>query len=147
MKAVFIAGALLFCGCSHTVPWVSDSKAIELAHASVLDHLKAPASAKFSGDTVCLLESDMKVLRVFGSVDAQNEFGALIRQHYNVTFKYDNGPAIRSGDCADVSWGPLNDSLNAIYRARRDSLNKSMMIEIGKNDREIDSLMEFMNVY
>jgi hypothetical protein len=45
-------------------------------------YLKAPASAKFSGDTVV---SDGTTYKVAGSVDSQNSFGALIRSSFTCT--------------------------------------------------------------
>jgi hypothetical protein len=45
-------------------------------------HLKAPATAKFSGDTVVF---DGTAYQVTGSVDSQNSFGALVRSSFTCT--------------------------------------------------------------
>jgi hypothetical protein len=50
--------------------------------------LKAPATARFSGETV---EHTAGYDGVTGDVDAQNSFGALIRSHYTCHAWVDGG--------------------------------------------------------
>lgn len=58
--------------------------------------LKAPSSAKFApyGD-LNITRPDEKTWRVFGWVDAQNGFGAMIRNHYTCTITYLGNGKIR----------------------------------------------------
>jgi hypothetical protein len=67
------------------------SMARVLAEDAIREKLKAPASAKFSGN------SDTRVIQfepnrwmVNGRVDAQNIFGAQIRSNYSVTIEFED---------------------------------------------------------
>lgn len=58
------------------------------AETAVKTLLKAPSSAKFPSETTnCWLLPDSTVV-VKGAVDAQNSFGAMIRNSYYVKFKW-----------------------------------------------------------
>lgn len=102
---------LIFLGCSRTVPWMSDSDAIERAHESVLEHLKSPATAAFSNDSVGLFDS---TLCVRGTVDAQNEFGAVLRQRFLVVFEPKEPHEIYIAHVDKSHWGTYEDSLNEV---------------------------------
>ena len=58
----------------------------------VQSQLKAPSTAKFpySGDTSAVTIKDLgsNTAQVTAYVDAQNSFGAMIRQHYTATLKW-----------------------------------------------------------
>lgn len=57
-----------------------DSPAIKACEAWVEDQLVAPATAKFSGESAYLTGTSPEVT---GKVDAQNEFGALLRSTFS----------------------------------------------------------------
>lgn len=59
------------------------SEAAEFAKQVVLDNLKSPASAKFVGGPYVKPQADGS-FEVFGEVDAQNSFGALLRKTYTM---------------------------------------------------------------
>lgn len=77
----------------------------ELARESVSSQLKAPASANFSAEQV-LPSKDGKGLLVEGVVDAQNAFGAMIREEYTVNVKCNDGePFVAYAWMGAKSWG------------------------------------------
>lgn len=53
----------------------------------VKDRLKAPSTAKFSGESVS--DDGTGRYTVTGSVDAQNSFGAMLRDHYSCLMRLD----------------------------------------------------------
>lgn len=56
---------------------------IQQCRNEVKSHLKAPATAQFTGEKITQLDNNQS--RVDGAVDAQNGFGALVRSHYTCT--------------------------------------------------------------
>ncbi len=95
--------ALSFVRCAG--PCENEGSLKELARESVSSQLKAPASAKFSAEQV-LPSKDGKGLLVEGVVDAQNEFGAMIREEYTVNVKCNEGqPFVAYAWMGATSWG------------------------------------------
>lgn len=62
---------------------------IELAKKEILSRLKAPSTASFidSLNSVSQFKDDKNLYNVRISVDAQNSFGAIIRNRYIVIYK------------------------------------------------------------
>lgn len=92
--------AVLACGIYATVSHSSSNpatnrgtNAVAQCETAVKNQLKAPATAKFSGEDY--IDEDPTWL-VTGSVDAQNGFGALLRSAFNCTLT-------RSGESFTVS--------------------------------------------
>jgi hypothetical protein len=77
-----------------------DTNAIVGAQRIVLENIKAPATARFSEQRVMYRHGPHVAVRL--AVDAQNSFGALIREHYCVFFEY-----------IDCSAGQMNYSREA----------------------------------
>ncbi|MBS4057772.1 MAG: hypothetical protein KGZ82_10690 [Bacteroidales bacterium] len=67
--------------------------AFELAKASILKGLKSPKTASFSGYNESKYwyypKDDIYIVQLY--VDAQNSFGAMIRQYYQIKLKKTNG--------------------------------------------------------
>ncbi len=63
---------------------------IARAHDEVLQVLKSPATARFSDDTIGHSPSK-KQYTIHGSVDAQNSYGALLRNTYFVVLRETTG--------------------------------------------------------
>lgn len=74
--AVFVLTA-----CGESEPSV-DEQRIAACHEAVLGGLKAPATAEFAGDEELGEWQEGKSVEIKGSVDAQNGFGALIRNSF-----------------------------------------------------------------
>ena len=85
---------------------ITDTEALTMCQQFVTNHLIAPSTAKFPGyyDTrIGMLNGDPHSWRVIGYVDAQNAFGAQIRNYYTCDARY-NG-----GEWADINnWTLLN---------------------------------------
>jgi hypothetical protein len=92
----FVGGLIIFIGIR--VGPCSEYDARQAAQVAVKRGLKAPATAQFSNEQVRALASkepratseqarrfEPKYFRATGSVDAQNSFGALIRNEYSMT--------------------------------------------------------------
>lgn len=96
MKRLTLAGltVLLLAGCGSGVTsgdtgnGVEPSQVQEVCHNRVLDHLKAPSTADFGGDTVTGSEPNWYD---DGYVDAENSFGAKIRTSYTCTAIHTGG--------------------------------------------------------
>jgi hypothetical protein len=75
------AGTVTLLVTRHHAPPGPDTKAIATAacEAGVRGQLKAPSTARFSGESVFLNDGSYMIT---GDVDAQNSFGALLRQHW-----------------------------------------------------------------
>ena len=67
------------------------SSSIVIAEEAIKNQLKAPASAKFELENQIPSIMGDSLIRVMGSVDAQNSFGALIRSKYVVMIKFNKG--------------------------------------------------------
>jgi|GEM_PF-1682790 len=62
-----------------------------LAQSIIMNQLVAPSTAEFPhSDQFCLISGDSMVV-VRGVVDAQNSFGAMIRNKYYLAIKYNQG--------------------------------------------------------
>lgn len=92
MRALIaLAAVLIIAGCSQdhggtapatppvatSTPPDAAAQAIQKCRAEVLKSLKAPATAKFSGEHT--IPDDAGGFEVTGNVDSQNSFGALLR--------------------------------------------------------------------
>lgn len=71
-----LAGILPISGCSQFANFGATQRCEQL----VSDELKAPATAKYSDITIENLDSS--TFNIYGSVDAENGFGALIRSSF-----------------------------------------------------------------
>jgi hypothetical protein len=108
--------ALSFVRCA--APCENEGSLKELARESVSSQLKAPASAKFSAEQV-IPTKDGNGVFVNGVVDAQNQFGAMIRENYMVKFKCNDGQpfvayASLNPPYVDEGWIEAKDSENRI---------------------------------
>jgi hypothetical protein len=81
---VFVTGAWT------EIAIVKEQRAKSAAKAEVLRRLKAPRTAIFD-DVKIESQSDSDTFMISVTVDAQNTFGALIRNHFNVTLRSGNG--------------------------------------------------------
>lgn len=98
MVFFFATITLVMATCVGTCISSDDSKEMDSIHIEVTAKykaeeavktlLKAPSTAEFPSETQrCLIMPDSTVV-VEGSVDAQNTFGAMIRNNYYVKFKW-----------------------------------------------------------
>lgn len=71
----------------------SDSALVDACQDAVRGKLVAPSTARFPGGD--RIEQEGSTWRVFGRVDAQNRFGAMLREDYRCV-------AVREGDGWDV---------------------------------------------
>lgn len=75
----------------------AESALIDACRDAVRARLKSPSTAQFPGND--RVEQTGKVYRVFGSVDAQNAFGAMLREDYRCVANVDgDGWSIYSVD-------------------------------------------------
>ena len=103
-----LAVVLAACGYCFGLSPAEEARAKEAAREFIKDHLKAPAAAQFSKESICAASSkadfqeamglgptpeckpaaqleERKITAVYrGSVDAQNSFGALIRAKFQL---------------------------------------------------------------
>ena len=102
MRYLGLGAAMLLGACSSTPPCEDDVEAFVMAQTFVSQSLRAPATAEFpslgdegtsSNRTVMADGSCAFNVRIF--VDAQNGFGAMIREHYFVTVAPDGGDSWR----------------------------------------------------
>jgi hypothetical protein len=119
--------ALSFVRCA--APCENEGSLKQLARESVSSQLKAPASAKFSEEEVNP-SKDGKGLLVKGVVDAQNGFGAMIREEYMVNVKCNDGqPFVAYAWMGANAWGTehqaMVDSIRSQSEARMDSIRTS----------------------
>lgn len=63
--------------------------AFVMSQKAVSSHLKAPGTAKFPKDMFRVVHAGDCIFRVAGAVDAQNGFGALIRNAWVSEIQYD----------------------------------------------------------
>ncbi len=66
----------------------SESLVVGVAQDAVRSQLKAPRSAKFPREHLKARRNDEDRWVVTGEVDAQNEFGVMLRKRYTVTLQY-----------------------------------------------------------
>lgn len=79
--------------------------AIEPARNEVKERLKAPATAKFSPAAETKVTCEGELYAVRGWVDSQNEFGALIRNRYEVKLqRHENTTLDGKHDPKDDLW-------------------------------------------
>ena len=70
----------------------SSNTARRMAKDIVLSSLKAPATAKFCGDNVKKFEfAGAEAWEITGCIDAQNSYGAMLRNNYQVVLTELNG--------------------------------------------------------
>lgn len=86
-----IIGAViyLFGGCDGCSNEVSTGEAQIMAKEFVKNSLKSPSTADFSNTSSQELSD--KTFLVSGNVDAQNSFGAMLRNTFRVKLKYNGG--------------------------------------------------------
>jgi hypothetical protein len=76
------------------------TQAIHLCEDSIRNQIRSPASAQFSGETY---SAGASTWTVYGNIDAQNGFGALIRKTWSCTL-------VKSGGTLSVAVATLNDN-------------------------------------
>jgi hypothetical protein len=144
--------ALSFVRCA--APCENEGSLKELARESVSSQLKAPASAKFSEEEVNP-SKDGKGLLVEGVVDAQNQFGAMIREVYLVRVKCNDGQpfvayAMLYPPYVDEGWIEAKNSVNRIalydtwgteHKALMDSLDAQSKASRAQFDARMDSIL------
>jgi len=89
----------------------------ELSKTYVLDSLKAPATAKFPPkDKIAVEKTNQNTYAILAYVDAQNSFGALIRQYYGCELVDNQGTwsciFLNIGDNISsviYDWSPIRD--------------------------------------
>jgi hypothetical protein len=92
-------------------PCENEGNLKELAQESVKSKLKSPASAQFSEEKVTTAK-DGQGLLVEGVVDAQNGFGALMREEYTINFKCKDGqPFVAYAWMGATSWGTEHEAM------------------------------------
>src|SRR5580700_9075927 len=80
--ALAFAAFFILAGCSKVVPPESKEQlTIDYSVSLISNNLVSPLTAKFSGAFIQTNE-EKNVLLVFGKVDSQNRFGALIRSDF-----------------------------------------------------------------
>lgn len=96
MKALGSIALLAMAGCSGTPPCEDDVGAFVMAQEFIKRDLKAPATAEFPMITAEGVSSQPEQVdgrcgfRVRTYVDAENSFGAKLRQNYVVTLRPDD---------------------------------------------------------
>ena len=98
MKSLISVCFLTLAAASMQAQILDEAKA--LAREYIKDHLKAPATAVFSSETVCAIANECKEGWYFyrANVDAQNAFGALLRTPFVVeVFTDKSGKLIAHG--------------------------------------------------
>ena len=97
MKTTFlIIALLLITSCGNSTNGISkDSAAIEVQF-HVEDKLKSPSTASFGHASV--IQMSDSVFQVENYVDAQNGFGATVRNYYSATIEYFPGKKIKISD-------------------------------------------------
>lgn len=87
--ALFTLFTLALAGCG---PTKSPIGAEAAAKKFVLEQLKSPASAKFSNVTAISTDPLVGRYIVVGQVDAQNSYGALLRNNFTSEVKWMDAP-------------------------------------------------------
>lgn len=98
-----IIAAIILAACS--VGGVSDTTAAAFyCEEAIKTRLKAPATAKFSGQFETGIEEVVpdRTWRVRGYVDAQNSFGATLRRGYDCTISGYGAPGQRTWTVSDL---------------------------------------------
>lgn len=85
--AIFLSIILFACSSKPSKP--TKEQVLDKMHDFVKNELKAPATAEFSGDEY--KNDGDTVYLATGKVDAQNSFGAKIRETYLVKMRYLGG--------------------------------------------------------
>lgn len=122
-------------------PCENEGSLKELARESVSSKLKAPASAQFSAEKV-LPSKDGKGLLVEGAVDAENAFGAMLREEYTVHVKCKDGqPFIAYAWMGNTFWGSEHEAEVDSIMLRNAAGARDSIIRLMEAESEVDSIL------
>lgn len=107
MKTLFLTSIMLLflAGCAFDQPKPEDmrTESFVISQSFVKARLKSPSTAAFPTDSYTAYYSGNNTWEVRSVVDAQNSFGAQIRQKYKVVIKYKSGEWSDAGNWELIS--------------------------------------------